>query len=159
MKHQDFSRCPFRFSVSGNKFSCEFQIFLIAQTSLLSYHVHLGFGKHSWDITNWTDYLFVANLAGVCSIIAAAWSKTSFAILLLRFTDGWMRKLVWFVIGSVNLFLGLSALFTYVQCSPIKKLWDFSVPGECWPQQVIITFNSFSSGKWVIQPISSPSRA
>jgi len=118
---------------------------LIAQTSLLSVDVHFGFAKHSWDITDWKSYLFYANITGVCSIIAAAWSKTSFAVLLLRFTEGWMRKLVWFVIITVNLFLGLSALFTYVQCSPIKKVWDSTVDGKCWNPHVIVTFNSFSS--------------
>jgi hypothetical protein len=51
------------------------------------------------------------------------------------------------VIVSVNLFLGLSALFTYVQCRPIARLWDSTVPGSCWPSKVIVTYNSFSSGK------------
>ncbi|KAH8894648.1 hypothetical protein GQ53DRAFT_716373 [Thozetella sp. PMI_491] len=118
---------------------------LVAQTSLLTYLVHLGFGKHSWDITDWTTYLFIANVTGVCSIVAAAWSKTSFAITLLRFTDGWMRKTVWITIVTVNLFLGLSAVFTYVQCTPVQRLWDFSVPGKCWSPNVIVTYNSFSS--------------
>lgn len=122
-------------------------MFLIAQTSLLSVCVHLGFGTHSWDIKDWPSYLFVSNVTGVCSIIAAAWSKTSFAILLLRFTDGWTRRLVWTVIVTVNLFLGLSALFTYVQCRPIARLWDSTVPGSCWPSKVIVTYNSFSSGE------------
>jgi rhodopsin domain-containing protein len=118
---------------------------LLAQTSLLSVDVHLGFGKPAWDIPDFKSYLFYANITGVCSIIAAAWSKTSFAVLLLRFTEGWKRKFVWFVIITVNLFLGLSALFTYVQCSPIKRLWDGTVEGKCWDQHVIVKYNSFSS--------------
>jgi hypothetical protein len=118
---------------------------LLAQTSLLSVDVHLGFAKHSWDITDWPTYLFYANITGVCSIIAAAWSKTSFAVLLLRFTEGWKRQLVWASIVTINLFLGLSALFTYVQCSPIKRLWDSTVPGKCWDPHVIVKYNSFSS--------------
>ncbi|KAB5585551.1 hypothetical protein GE09DRAFT_29757 [Coniochaeta sp. 2T2.1] len=112
---------------------------------MLSVCVHYGFGKHSWDITDWPTYLFVSNITGVCSITAAAWSKTSFAITLLRFTQGWKRRFVWFCIITVNLFLGLSALFTYVQCTPVKRLWDSSVPGHCWNSHVIITYNSFSS--------------
>jgi hypothetical protein len=118
---------------------------LIAQTSLLSVCVHYGFGKHSWDIEDWPTYLYVSNVTGVCSIIAAAWSKSSFAITLLRFTQGWKRWAVWFVLITVNLFLGLSAVFTYAQCTPIKRLWDATVDGHCWPSSIIVTYNSFSS--------------
>lgn len=120
-------------------------IFLVAQTTLLSVLVHMGFGKHSWDITDWPTYLFWCNVTGVCSIIAAAWSKTAFAILLLHFSEGWMRRLIWFIIASVNIFLGLSAVFTYAQCKPVSRLWDSTVPGECWSPNVIVTYNSFSS--------------
>ncbi|KAH6673264.1 hypothetical protein B0J14DRAFT_67274 [Halenospora varia] len=118
---------------------------LLAQTSLLSVCIHLGLGKHSWDITDWVSYLYVANITGVCSIIAATWSKTSFAVTLLRLSTGWMRRLIWFIIASVNIFLGLSCIFTYVQCKPVRRLWDTSIPGACWPQDVIIKYNSFSS--------------
>ncbi|KAE9378639.1 hypothetical protein N431DRAFT_325815 [Stipitochalara longipes BDJ] len=118
---------------------------LLTQTSLLSVCIHRGLGRHSWDITDWPDYLYVANITGVCSILAAAWSKTSFAVTLLRLSTGWMRRLIWFIIASVNIFLGLSCIFTYVQCKPVKRLWDTSVPGACWNQEVIIRYNSFSS--------------
>lgn len=115
---------------------------------MLSVCVHFGFGRHGYDITDWPSYMYVANITGVCSIIAAAWSKTSFAITLLRLVrEGWMRWLVWFIIASVNIFLGLSCIFTYVQCNPVAKLYDSKVPGVCWPQKVIITYNSFSSCK------------
>lgn len=120
-------------------------IALLAQTSLLSVCIHFGLGKHSWDIKNWPSYLYVANITGVCSIIAAAWSKTSFAVSLLRLSTGWMRRLVWIIIASVNIFLGLSCIFTYVQCKPVRKLWHSSIPGTCWPPEVIIKYNSFSS--------------
>jgi hypothetical protein len=127
---------------------------------MLSVCVHFGFGRHSWDITDWVSLLYVANITGVCSIIAAAWSKTSFAITLLRLSQGWMRWLVWFIIASVNIFLGLSCIFTYVQCTPVRRLWDNSIPGTCWPQNVVVRYNTFSSGKcihlaFVIQSVRS----
>jgi hypothetical protein len=122
-------------------------IMLLAQTISLSVHVHFGFGKHSWDIVDWYNWLYVANITGVLSITAAAWSKTSFAITLLRFSDGRTRWLVWFLIFTINLTLGLSAIFTYAQCSPVQKLWDSNVKGSCWPQHIIINYNSFSSGQ------------
>jgi hypothetical protein len=132
---------------------------LVAQTSMLSVCVHYGFGKHSWDITDWPTYLFVSNVTGVLSITAAAWSKTSFAITLLRFTEKWKRYLVWFCIITINLFLGLSGIFTYVQCTPVRRLWDSSVPGHCWNSKVIVTYNSFSSCKhlhFILSSLPSP---
>lgn len=113
----------------------------------MSVYVHYGFGKHSWDIRDWYHYLLVGNVAGVCSITAAAWSKTSFAITLLRFSDGWIHRLVWFIIITVNLFLGLSGLFMFVQCWPVGMLWDSTVKGKCWPKNVVVYYNSFSSGE------------
>lgn len=95
--------------------------------------------------------MYVANITGVCSILAAAWSKSSFAVTLLRLSKGGMRQLIWFIIASVNVFLGLSCIFTYVQCTPVRRLWDFSVVGVCWPQNVIIRYNSFSSGEYPLR--------
>jgi hypothetical protein len=123
---------------------------------MLSVCIHLGLGKHSWDMTDWVSYLYVANITGVCSIIAAAWSKTSFAVTLLRLSTGWMRRLIWFIIASVNIFLGLSCIFTYVQCKPVRKLWDSSIPGACWSHEVIIKYNSFSSSKCTPRPFVIP---
>jgi hypothetical protein len=130
-----------------------YQVALLTQTSLLSVCVHRGLGRHSYDITDWPAYLYVANITGVCSIIAAAWSKTSFAVTLLRLSTGWMRRLIWVVIASVNIFLGLSCIFTYAQCSPVRKLWDSSIAGSCWNHEVIIKYNTFSSCKSTPRPI------
>jgi len=56
--------------------------------------VHFGYGMHSYDIHDWFHWLELAYATGVFSITAAAWSKTSFAITLLRFTQGQTRKLI-----------------------------------------------------------------
>jgi len=122
------------------------QLFLVAQTVGLSVAVHRGLGLHSWDIKDWPSYLYVLNICGVLSIIAAALSKTSFAILLLHFSQGWMRRFVWFIIITVNLFLGLSCIFIYAQCTPVAKLWDSRTPGTCWDNHVVEYYNTFSSG-------------
>ena len=87
----------------------------------------------------------MANVTGVCSIVAAAWSKTAFAITLLRVSTGWVRRLVWFIIVTVNLFLGLSALFTFAQCRPVAKLWDNKLEGVCWDKSIVPKYNTFAS--------------
>ena len=129
------------------------QTVLVTQTSMLSVCISLGLGKHNWDIRNWPDYLYMLDLTGDISIIAAALSKTSFAVTLLRLTTGWMRRLIWFIIVSVNVFLGLSCIFQYVQCTPVRKLWHSNIAGSCWNHEVIIKYNTFSSSKFT--PYSS----
>lgn len=91
------------------------------------------------------DLLKVINVAGTFSLTAAIWSKTSFALTLLRLTQGWLKMVVWFIIISMNIAMGLSALFIWVQCTPIEKSWNFFAEGTCWPPEVLVHYNIFSA--------------
>jgi len=71
-------------------------------------------------------------VAGDFAIFAAIYSKTSFAITLLRISEGRTRILLWFIIISVNIALGGSALIPWIQCRPVEKNWNVIVPGKCW---------------------------
>ncbi|CAK7216099.1 hypothetical protein SBRCBS47491_002717 [Sporothrix bragantina] len=106
-----------------------------------------GYGKHLWDIESGSFFPMnvVATFAGFFSILAAVWSKTSFAMTVLRISTGWMRWSIWFIIISVNLILGMSAILQWIRCMPIKKVFDGSVAGECWPQDVVTHYNTFST--------------
>jgi len=55
-----------------------------------------------------------------------------------------MRQVVWFIIISVNVSLGLSVLLSWVQCRPLNAAWDPSVKGECWDRDVMKNYNIFS---------------
>lgn len=116
--------------------------------ALQCYCVSLGFGKHPWDVNlkNLLPFFFYSNLAGFVSILAALWSKTSFAITLLRVSDGWIKRFVWFVIISVNIALGLSALFQFIHCTPVAGVWDPNIKRVCWPASVTRNINMFTSG-------------
>lgn len=83
--------------------------------------------------------------AGFCVILAAAWSKTSFAFTLLRITSGRMKWFVWFIIISVNIVLGVSATLLWVSCWPTPKLFDPNVPGTCWKTMVGQNYQTFAS--------------
>lgn len=86
------------------------------------------------------------NLAGTFSIIACAWSKTSFAFTLLRIAEArWMRMVIWFFILSLNLVLGGAVLITWIQCWPVEKVWRFSVDGTCWPKHIHVHYNIFAA--------------
>ncbi|CAK7226338.1 hypothetical protein SEUCBS140593_006208 [Sporothrix eucalyptigena] len=106
-----------------------------------------GYGKHLWDIQSGNFYPLnvVATFAGFFSILAAVWSKTSFAMTVLRISNGWMRWAIWFIIMSVNVVLGTSAVLQWIRCMPVQKIFDSSIAGECLPQDVVTRYNTFST--------------
>jgi len=94
------------------------------------------------------------NIAGTLSLTAATWSKTSFALTLLRLTNGWLKGIIWFIIITINIAMGLSALFIWVQCMPLRKAWDPFVDGKCWPPTVIVHYNIFSAAYSALMDLS-----
>ena len=84
--------------------------------------------------------------AGSLTFVAAIWSKTSFALTLLRLTEGWVKWAIWFIIVSMNVFMGLSAMFNWIQCTPIDKMWYPDKDGACWDPEIVPNYNLFSGG-------------
>lgn len=116
---------------------------LVIDSIILTRNATKGFGKHFLAInpTELTRMTFLGIVAGVFALYAAILSKTSFAITLLRITEGKMRILLWFIIFSVNIALGGSALIPWIQCTPVEKNWNFMVPGKCWDPQVFSKYS------------------
>jgi hypothetical protein len=106
----------------------------------------LDYGKHIWDfdMANMRELLLYINIAGSFSVTAAIWAKTSFGITLLHLTDGWIKMVTWVIIISMNIAMGLSALFPWVNCKPLKKSWDYTIDGTCWAPEVTVHYNIFS---------------
>ncbi|KAI1272838.1 hypothetical protein F5Y07DRAFT_412140 [Xylaria sp. FL0933] len=109
--------------------------------------ISLGWGQSPYDITPqvWSQILLALLISGLFSILAAAISKTSFALTLLRISSGWVKWTVWFAIVTTNVFMTLSLIFNWVQCTPVERNWNFSVPGSCWPKATLIGFNGFTT--------------
>jgi len=93
-----------------------------------------------------SNFIKTFSVAGTLSIVASIWSKTSFALTILRITDGWVKKLVWFLIISMNIFMGLTAIFNFAHCQPLAKVFDPMAEGTCWPSYVLLNYNLFSAG-------------
>jgi len=110
--------------------------------------VSLGYGKHIWDMdpTVFPPLILVSNVAGTFSILAALWSKTSFAMTVLRISTGWVRWAVWMIIVSLTVIMGAAAAFEWIKCTPVEKNWNKKLQGTCWPTEVVIYYYSFSSG-------------
>jgi hypothetical protein len=102
---------------------------------------------------NLEPYLLIANLAGTFSILSACWSKTSFAITILRISTGWTKGVVWFIIITVNASLGVAVAITWAQCTPLEKTWRPTVKGSCWDREVQIQYNIFTASKFCLRAL------
>ena len=106
---------------------------------------------HYWDWPldpdNGIRMILSITVGGTLSLTAAIWSKTSFALTIIRLTKGWVKAVIWFVIITTNISMGLSALFNWVQCTPLEKTWNPFLEGTCWPSYVIVKYNIFSACK------------
>ncbi|EAQ82895.1 hypothetical protein CHGG_11071 [Chaetomium globosum CBS 148.51] len=113
---------------------------LVADCAFISACVNLGFGRPftQFNFENLDIFLLYSNLAGSFSILAALWSKTSFAVTVLRISSGWTKAFVWFIIGTVNAALGVAIAITWAQCTPIEKGWRPLLEGHCWPKEIQI---------------------
>ena len=118
----------------------------VADAAFWTLAVGQGFGKHTWDfpMQNIEKTGLFLSVAGIFALTAIIWSKTSFAVTLLRLTTGRTRAFVWFLLITTNVFLGLSALFNMVQCRPIEKAWRPMVDGTCWDMRTLINYHIFS---------------
>ena len=74
---------------------------------------------------------------------------------MLRLTDGWTKKFVWFLIVTINISLGLSALFQWVKCTPIQASWDVTVQGTCQTEKTQLNYTTSSPAHSLPAPISS----
>ncbi|KAK2771248.1 hypothetical protein CKAH01_14397 [Colletotrichum kahawae] len=122
---------------------------LIITAILSSVNVSLGFGKHVFEINpvNFPAIGLNGQVSSTVSISAAVWSKTSFAMTLLRIEGkGWTRHLIWFAIVSMNLLMALNAMAGWVQCAPIEKNWHPDLPGKCWDPKVAAYYGVFAAG-------------
>ncbi|CAK7225607.1 hypothetical protein SCUCBS95973_005923 [Sporothrix curviconia] len=80
--------------------------------------VGYGYGRHSWDVApaHFGNIVTNGTISGTVILLAACWSKTSFAFTLLRLPIGWMRALVWTIIITLNVLMHMSALSIWIEC-------------------------------------------
>ena len=92
-------------------------------------------GHHTYDIVipNLTTWINILDSRAVCVITALAWTKTAFAVTLLRLTTGKTKAFVWFLIITLNVTLAFGAMSPWIQCQPLAKRWHPELEGQCWP--------------------------
>lgn len=112
----------------------------------------LGFGRsqHAIPLENIENSRLLATIAGFFLILAAAWSKTSFGLTLVRLTrtDGFLKRLVWFAIWTTNIFIAGSCIIQWAHCWPLDRIWRQEVSGgKCLPLGLMNGYNMFVAGK------------
>lgn len=55
------------------------------------------------------------NISSCGTLIGQALTKTAFAVTLLKLTKGWQRWILWFCIGSMNLYMVIKVLFQWAK--------------------------------------------
>ncbi|CAK7220168.1 hypothetical protein SCUCBS95973_004067 [Sporothrix curviconia] len=124
-------------------------VVLTVSVGLSTWSVTLGEGQHVWDVdpAHYGTIGMLGNLTGTFSILGAVWSKTSFALTLLRLlSTPRMRWMLWLAIAGMNVAMGLNAVFLWVRCLPLVKTWDPAVSGTCWAPQVYPIYGIFAAG-------------
>ncbi|KAK4167023.1 hypothetical protein QBC43DRAFT_349847 [Cladorrhinum sp. PSN259] len=106
-----------------------------------------GFGRYPCDIppANLSRVaLEGAGIGAVFSILAIVWSKTSFAVTVMRISTGKVRAFVVGLAVAMNIAMSLQAIFVWVKCDPPEKNWRPMLPGTCWDTRVSNAYGVFS---------------
>lgn len=120
---------------------------MFTAVSIINLHaVHLGFGKHVWDLTGISDNSTLAEISIAAApvekmkytsliVIAPAiiLAKLSVVSILIRVFPESMRALRYFLFALGAILTGCclaQALLVMFQCSPIHASWNIEA-GEC----------------------------
>ncbi|KAJ4334623.1 hypothetical protein N0V95_009115 [Ascochyta clinopodiicola] len=132
-------------------------ILSLCYTIFAQVSVGYGIGQHYADIADKSQlptgvkYMYIGEIFGMVSVPL---SKASFCVTLLRLTViPWQRKLLWFIIVTIQLAFYAGAIMTMVQCDPPQKLWDVALEGTCWDNRIVIYFCIFVGGKQNLFPL------
>jgi len=116
------------------------QLCFLASTTLCNRVISHGFGKYPCDIP-FQNFRILRlegdNIAASFGMMAVMWSKTAFAVVLLRLTHGKVQGVVWFCILAVNILMGVAIILMWVKCTPVASNWDMTIQGYCWDTKYV----------------------
>ncbi|KAL8383255.1 hypothetical protein RB595_006825 [Gaeumannomyces hyphopodioides] len=113
--------------------------------------VELGYGRHAGAVdARALPSLAVAGLlSSTFSVAGQAWSKTGFALTLLRFTrrGGRARAFVLVNVVLANVLFAVGALLFWVQCVPLERLWrPLLAEGRCLDPRINVVYGIIVGG-------------
>lgn len=126
---------------------------LLAATGMGSAAVYYGLGRHIYTLSpeHATSALKWNYVQSIPLGLAAMFTKISIFIFLRRLFLTTQTKLTWILslhfINGVNIAANLASATTVLpQCTPIRKLWDPTVPGSCWSPKTQGAIGVFQGG-------------
>ena len=125
------------------------QLLHVAYCGVVITGTAFGLGSHIDTVSkkNLTVSLKLLYIGNWFVIWAISLSKTSFAMTLLSLvvkrSHVW---LLWASIISLNVIMGVDAIFQFTQCTPVERTWDLDVPGSCWDTRIVVDYTIFAGG-------------
>ncbi|KAF4822676.1 hypothetical protein CGCSCA5_v002297 [Colletotrichum siamense] len=122
-------------------------VVLAGDATLNEFIIKSRFGRPGFPITidNITTLAIVGLSSITCSFVGQVWSKTAFAISLLRMCEGWKKAFVWFSIISMNILFAFASLSFWIGCVPLEKRWKPFGDGTCYDLKWVVSFGIFVS--------------
>ncbi len=103
-----------------------------------------GLGRHVQFLNadERTAVLRLGYISAVLTIAASVWSKSSFALFLLRISSSgcteWIRRGIIAIIVSLNTMLVAAIAMLILSCRPTEKTWKPEIEGACLDENVKI---------------------
>ena len=123
------------------------QVAFAVDAAMSDVAINHGLGRYPCDVDPRNLAVITlegARIGSTFGMLAVGWSKTSFAITLLRLTEGKVKKAVWFMIVSMNIAMTMEAVLTWIQCTPVASAWDINVEGTCWHKDIMNDYGIFA---------------
>jgi hypothetical protein len=113
------------------------KVFALVASAFNIPEVLLGTGRHELylNLHQIIESGKLNALAQPWSIMSTCFSKVSVCIFLLRIIEHQNRNWNFFLCSLISLVVAVdcaSSICILVQCQPLEKLWDPTVPGTCW---------------------------
>ncbi|ROW04361.1 hypothetical protein VSDG_00915 [Cytospora chrysosperma] len=135
----------------------------IAASIFASYPVCLGLGKHTAAVLaepGGSGKVLLATKIQMIgypfNILAFTLPNVAIAILVNRLLDPrlWRTRLLYSMAALQVVLALIPCIIVYVQCTPIEKLWNPSLPGHCWDPSILNDITYFMTAYTIMTDIA-----
>ncbi|PSN75246.1 hypothetical protein BS50DRAFT_462296, partial [Corynespora cassiicola Philippines] len=94
---------------------------LATNNSIISVEYATGYVTDKWD----DRMQILINVTSCGTLMGQAWTKTAFAVTLLKLTKGWSRWVLWFCIVTMNAYMFVKVIFQWAKIceKPSYQVW------------------------------------
>ena len=117
--------------------------------------VHDGIGRHEIYLMSTLEgrarmsqaikWHFLSQPLVIASMMFIRLSICIFLLRIFGTTKGWRSTLYAILIITIATNVSSTAV-TVAQCSPVRKMWNPTLPGKCWPKSTQIAMGDFHGG-------------